>query len=151
MTHTTPPVTVIPAAGGEHLDVFGGPMVVKSDGTRIGFYLAEMPVPPGYGVPPHVHEQDDEAFHILEGELTLVGDGGEMKAGPGANVLLPRGRMHGFRNDTNRTVRVLVVADRGQHVTEMFRHFDRAGRTAGGRLQPTEIVEISRQYGVHMV
>jgi hypothetical protein len=32
----------------------------------------------------------------------------------------------------------------------MFRHFDRAGRTARGGLTPQEITAIAAQYGVRM-
>ena len=60
--------------------------------------LGEQFVPPGYGVPPHVHEIDDELFFLLEGELILTGPDGETTVRQGACVPLPRGVPHGFRN-----------------------------------------------------
>ena len=140
---TVRPATVIPPGGGEVLDALGAPMIVKADGGTPGPFFAEHPVPPGYAVPPHVHAVDDELFYILEGELTLLTDGGEVKAGPGATVLLPRGGRHGFRNDTAGTVRMLVVCTPGLQAAEMFRHFDRARPTA-----PDAVVGICAQYGV---
>jgi quercetin dioxygenase-like cupin family protein len=45
----------------------------------------------------HVHEAEDDAFYILEGELTFQLSDGEHQAGPGTFVLVPPGVEHGFR------------------------------------------------------
>ena len=61
------------------------------------------------GEPPiHVHEREDEVFHVLQGEMTFVCGGREIHAGPGATAFLPRGLPHGFRVDTE-VARVLCV------------------------------------------
>jgi uncharacterized cupin superfamily protein len=52
-------------------------------------------------------------FHILEGELTLLGANGERRVGPGATAHLPAGSRHGFRNDTAARVRFLVMLHPG--------------------------------------
>src|SRR5215831_8222344 len=44
----------------------------------------------------HVHRSDDEAWHVLEGELTFrFGDRTET-AGPGATVFVPAGTPHTY-------------------------------------------------------
>jgi len=131
----------------ETLDVLGAPMIVKSAGD-VAMFLADHPVPPGYFVPPHRHEGDDELLFVVDGELTLIGEAGETKAGPGTAATFIRGQLHGFRNDTDRTVRLVVAATPGVQAAEMFRHFDRAGRETGRPLEPEEIVAIAGQYGV---
>jgi quercetin dioxygenase-like cupin family protein len=144
---------VVPPAQGEVLDVFGATMVVKADPAALGVFLVEQTVPPGYCVPPHLHEVDDELFYMLEGELTLLdASGGEAgRIGPGATARLPHGKVHGFRNDGAAPARCLVLARPGLQAAEMFRHFDRAGRAAGAAgLAPPEIVAICAQYGVRM-
>jgi mannose-6-phosphate isomerase-like protein (cupin superfamily) len=143
-------VTVIAPDAGERLDVFGAPMIVKTDGGPLGFYLAEHPIPPGYFVPLHVHDEDDEAFYIVRGELTLMTAKGESTAGPGSLILLPRGEAHGFRNDTDYTVIFLSVCRPGVQAIEMFRHYDRARRAAAAALPPSEIAAIANEYGVQM-
>ncbi len=130
----------------EIIDVFGAPLFVLSDGAATPIVLGEQHVPPGYGVPLHVHDVDDELFLVLEGELTLAGPDGETVAGPGACIPLPRGVPHGFRNATARPARMLVALTPGIQALEMFRQFDRAGRARP--LQPTDIVSIAGQYGV---
>lgn len=144
-------VTVVAPAAGERLDIFGALMIVKTDGSALGFSLAEHPTPPGYFVPPHVHDDDDEAFYITQGELTLITDKGESKAGPGSFILLPRGALHGFRNDTDRTVTFLTICRPGVQATEMFRHYDRTSRAATAPLPRSEIAAIAGEYGVHIV
>jgi quercetin dioxygenase-like cupin family protein len=57
----------------------------------------------------HVHDDEDDAFYILSGELTFVLGGEEVRAPAGTFVLVPPGVEHGFRNDTSEAVRILNV------------------------------------------
>jgi len=47
----------------------------------------------------HRHEHTDEVFDVLEGEGTLLIDGGEVRGVPGMIVYVPAGVEHGFRAD----------------------------------------------------
>jgi quercetin dioxygenase-like cupin family protein len=143
-------IAKLPVGGGEVLDVFGARMVVKADPARFGVFLGEHVIPPGYVVPLHVHTAEDELFYGLEGELTLLAPDGEHRLLPGETAHLPAGSRHGFRNNTEATVRILVVARPGLQGVEMFRHLDRAGRAASADLTPPEIIAICDQYGVRM-
>ena len=127
----------------EALNVLGAPMIVKREA---GLFLAEHPIPPGYFVPPHRHADDDEMLYVMEGELTLIGEAGESRAAAGSCLQFERGALHGFRNDTASTVKLLVIAQPGVQAAEMFRHFDRAAKQAP--LAPTDIVAIASEYGV---
>jgi len=44
----------------------------------------------------HVHHSDDEAWHVLEGELTFRYAGRTETAGPGMTVFVPAGVAHTF-------------------------------------------------------
>jgi quercetin dioxygenase-like cupin family protein len=57
----------------------------------------------------HTHDDEDDAFYVLEGELTFIVDGEDVDAPQGTFVLIPPGVEHGFRNDTEATVRILNV------------------------------------------
>jgi mannose-6-phosphate isomerase-like protein (cupin superfamily) len=57
----------------------------------------------------HVHTVEDDAFYILEGELTFVVDDGEVEAGPGTFVLVPPGVPHTFMNRGDAVVRLINV------------------------------------------
>ncbi len=52
--------------------------------------------PAGFGPPLHRHERDDEAFYLLEGELSLDCGDKHFTAGPGDFMLLPRRIPHTF-------------------------------------------------------
>ena len=54
-------------------------------------------VPPGVVAPPHVHENEEEAFFVLEGDLVFWLGDDEIEAPPGTYVYIPPGVRHGFR------------------------------------------------------
>lgn len=141
-------VEAMPPDAGEVLNVLGGPMTVKQDGSN-GLYLAEHTAPPGYAVPLHVHDEDDETFWILDGILTPFVAGGEHRAGPGSCVVLPRGVPHGFRNDSATPVRLLVMCTPGRRIAAMFRALDHL--TTSGALTGESIGAVCGQYGVRML
>jgi uncharacterized cupin superfamily protein len=138
-------ISIVAPDGGEAINVLGAAMIVKSES---GALVAEHIVPPGYFVPPHSHDHDDEMFFMLDGRLTLLDGAREIAIGPGETAKFERGALHGFRNDTDGDVRFLVVCTPGVRAAEMFRHFDRAARNAP--LTPDALVGICAQYGVRI-
>ena len=78
-----------------------------ADTPRFNFAIIEIVA--GRELEPHVHETEDDAFYILEGELTFIFDGRQVSAGPGAFVLVPPGVEHAFRNDGPDSVRMLNI------------------------------------------
>jgi quercetin dioxygenase-like cupin family protein len=84
---------------------------VKATGesTNGAFGLIEQLIPAGFASPYHVHHAEDEAFYVLEGELTFISEGRKSKAGPSAYIFGPREIPHGFRVEGNAPARVLVL------------------------------------------
>lgn len=83
------------------------------------YALMEAIVSPGGGPPPHVHTREEEAFFLLEGEITfwLGEERHVLSAGMFANV--PTGLRHAFRNEAAQPARMLIlVAPAG--LEEMF-------------------------------
>jgi quercetin dioxygenase-like cupin family protein len=83
---------------GEKLWFLGGLVTVKATAAGTGGRVAvlEHLVPRGAGSPLHVHHDEDEWFHVLEGELTVWVSGEAHVAGPGGFVFLPKGIPHTF-------------------------------------------------------
>jgi len=77
--------------------------------TGGAFFMAEVLVPPGGGPPLHVHQREEESFHLLEGTLTIQAGGKTLTASSGDFVYLPRGVAHSFRNTGNVDAKFLVV------------------------------------------
>jgi quercetin dioxygenase-like cupin family protein len=64
---------------------------------------------PGRRLEAHTHPDEDDAFYILEGELTFELGGEDVRAPAGTFVLVPPGVEHGFRNDGLAPVRILNI------------------------------------------
>lgn len=62
----------------------------------------------GLEPPPHIHADEDEAFYVLEGEITYYIDGRPVHATPGTYVYAPRGIEHTFSLQTEEA-KVLVT------------------------------------------
>ena len=84
-----------------------------SEKTRGAYRLIEQVIPVGFASPYHVHRAEDEAFYILEGEVSFVCDRQWLKAGPGAYVFGPRDIPHGFRVEGTAPARILVLTTPG--------------------------------------
>ena len=63
---------------------------------------------PGGAAPPlHVHQREDEAFYVLEGEYRILIGDDVIKASPGAWVWGPRAVPHGYQ----------IHSERGRHLS----------------------------------
>jgi mannose-6-phosphate isomerase-like protein (cupin superfamily) len=86
---------------GARVEVMGARITVKATGADTGgaYGCLEYVAPPAFaGPPPHLHRAMEEAFVVLEGELTLRLGDREVVAGPGAFVQVARGTPHAFAN-----------------------------------------------------
>lgn len=81
--------------------------------TGGAFGLVHMEVAIGHGPPLHIHRAQDEAFWILEGQLTVRCGDEEFAAGPGAFVYTPRGVPHTFRLEGDAPAKLLVLLTPG--------------------------------------
>jgi uncharacterized cupin superfamily protein len=82
--------------------------VVRPLSDQVG--IVEGEVPPGGGFQiPHWHEDLDEVFYVLEGEVEFLLDGGWRRASAGTTIFVPAGTVHAFRNASNRPARQLVI------------------------------------------
>jgi mannose-6-phosphate isomerase-like protein (cupin superfamily) len=77
------------------------------DTPRFNFGIIEMA--PGRGIEEHVHENEDDSFYILEGEMTFFLGDETAIAPPGTFVLVPPGVSHGFRNEGRVPARMLNI------------------------------------------
>ncbi|MDX8443139.1 cupin domain-containing protein [Mesorhizobium australafricanum] len=84
-------------------------------GGLVDFGVNLMTLPPGgWSSQRHWHSQEDELVYVLEGELTLVEDGGEtpLKAGDCATFAKNSGNGHHMINRSSVTARHLEVGSR---------------------------------------
>ena len=79
----------------------------SADTPRFTFAMIEIVA--GRELEAHVHDDEDDAFYILEGEMTFLFGDRSVAAPPGTFVLVPPGVEHGFRNDGEGPVRMLNI------------------------------------------
>jgi mannose-6-phosphate isomerase-like protein (cupin superfamily) len=98
-------------------------VITPGTGTRVGnveflalsehtprFNVSIVTMAPGReGPSAHAHDDEDDAFYVLDGELRFVVDGREVSAPAGTFVLVPPGVVHTFRNPTTSPVRMLNI------------------------------------------
>jgi quercetin dioxygenase-like cupin family protein len=85
-------------------------LIVKANAEQTGgaFTLIDNVGPPGDS-PFHVHQNEDEAFYVLEGEITVYVGDEKIKADPGTWVYGPREIPHGFRIGGTSPARFLLL------------------------------------------
>ena len=97
------PIIVAPGAGHRVGNVEF--LARTTDTPRFTFGIIEIAA--GRELEQHVHGEEDDAFYILEGEMTFTFADETAAAPPGTFVLVPPGVTHGFRNDGATPVRML--------------------------------------------
>src|SRR5256885_5242108 len=103
---------IVAAGTGRRFRVGPNELTVKA-GPETGHTLAtvfESTLPPGGGYPvPHVHDEYEEVFYVLEGEIEYrIGE--HWTAAPaGTTVCVPPGTVHAFRNASPHPARHLAL------------------------------------------
>jgi quercetin dioxygenase-like cupin family protein len=105
--------------------------LASGEDTGGSYALIHAEVPPGGGPPPHTHRREDEAFYVLEGELSVQADGHTLPATPGAWITLPKGSRHFFRNTGASTARMLILVT----PSGLEKFFAEVGREATSRAE----------------
>lgn len=75
--------------------------------------VVEHYMPFGMSPPLHVHRNEDEVFHILEGSLRIQINGVESVAHAGQTVMAPKGVPHSFRVESAQGARCLTITSGG--------------------------------------
>lgn len=73
------------------------------------FSLFDLSVSPQTGPPPHIHNDQDEAFYVLDGKIQLTLGNQTIAAPPGTFAYVPRGRRHRFQNLGTTPARMLAL------------------------------------------
>lgn len=85
----------------------GYQLILRGSDTDGRYELMRFLVPPGVGPPPHMHEYEDECFHVVSGRLSIQRGEEKLRAEVGDSVHLPRGFPHAFVNDSDEVTDML--------------------------------------------
>lgn len=154
MTH---PFTLRPPTEGRTIAVTGDVyrFLVTGDETNGRYAMWEAVVPPGGGPPPHVHSREVEGFYVLDGEIAFTVNGERLVATAGTFASMPPGTPHSFKNETDRTAKMLLmVAPAG--LEQMF--FETGvpvptGTTTAApptKVEIAKLLEVAPKYGIEI-
>ncbi|WP_029037883.1 cupin domain-containing protein [Salinimicrobium xinjiangense] len=134
---------------GKKLNVLGDQMIIKLTGkdTNNQFTLVQDQIEPGVGIPLHVHDNENEIFRVLEGELEIgVGDQKRiLKAGDLG--FAPRGIPHYWRAVGDKK----VLMDTSVFPAGLENMFSELGNLPSGPPDFAKIVDICGKYGVRFL
>ncbi|MDV6034254.1 MAG: cupin domain-containing protein [Phycisphaera sp. RhM] len=124
----------------------------ETDGKYVTF---EAVVPPGSGPPPHRHSREEESFLVLEGEMTFQLGDKRFVAGEGTFLNMPVGSLHCFKNESDKTARLLIsLAPAG--LEEMFfevgQPLPNEAETAPppNEIEMNKLLEAAPRYGIEI-
>ncbi len=139
---------VVPAGQGRGFPgPTGAPMTVMLDAAATGgaYSVLEYRHAPGTpGPPPHVHHEHEEAFRVLEGELTL--DAGEqtLTLRAGDYAMVPRGTVHRPYNTGPVPVRFLFITSPA--MDGFFAEMAALNAATGGSPSAAELIELGGRW-----
>jgi quercetin dioxygenase-like cupin family protein len=131
---------------------------VRHDEGEDGISVMETLAPHGDSPPLHVHQTEDETFHMLEGELRVRAGDTEVKIGAGETILASKGVPHTYRVESREGARWLVITRRGdfeRFVHALSRPAERPELPAAqGPLTPEQantLAAAAREHGIELV
>lgn len=145
------------AEEGERLWIAGDTLWLKATAADTGgaYTLVEILAVPGGGPPPHIHDNEDESFYVLDGAFELVIGDRTLRAGPGTFAFVPRGTVHRFRCAGERPGRLLALFTPGG-IEGFFRAAGQPTR-GNGPAPAIDADEVARteeagtRFGLHVV
>jgi mannose-6-phosphate isomerase-like protein (cupin superfamily) len=111
--------------------------------TNSMYSLTEIIASPGDSTPVHIHHNEDEHFHVLEGTLRFLYGDKMLDVSAGKTLTVLRGVEHAWGNATAVPVRMLITFTPGG-CEEALREIALAG-------DDVDLMAISKHYGVSVV
>ena len=141
--------------GGELLSWMGDPrrLMVTGEATGGAYALAEIVSAPQGIVPLHVHHREDEAFYVLDGEVTFTVGEQVFDAGAGSFAFGPRDVPHRY-DVTSPSARMLMLfspAGFEGFIRETSEPSDRPVATVLEDLDMELVAEIAARYGAEVL
>lgn len=138
---------------GQAIWFLGSLMVVKADGqnTEGRFDLLESTMPSGYGPPRHKHDAD-EAWYVLEGDVTFYAGDAVVAADRGSWVFAPRNVEHTFKVGPHgaRFLAFAFPAGFGEFVKEFGAPASTRAIPPAGPVDAERLAAIARKYGIEI-
>jgi quercetin dioxygenase-like cupin family protein len=100
-------------------------MKARAEDTGGALGLVDATLYRGFGPPLHVHNREDEAFYVIEGEVRFRQGTEDFVGGPGSWVWGPRGVPHTFKVESERARALILVTPAAALLSPALRLFTR--------------------------
>lgn len=136
---------VLGATDGERMFNSSGEVVIKVDPSRSSNDLAlgTQLVPPGVGIPRHVHDYWDEVIYVLDGGGIVTLNDEQVPLQKGATIFVPKGTWHGFENPDTDLFILWLAPSPGQ--AEFFRAISSRPGEPAKNLSREQVMAIRQQ------
>ncbi len=143
---------VLDDGDGEALRFAGALMTLKASGdqTEGRFALIDQTAPPDYAAPLHVHQDEDEAWYVLEGEAEFFCGERRFTAAAGAWVFLPKAVPHSFRVGAD-GARLLTLTAPSRFADFVREAGEPASQESGAPMDVAALAAIASRYGIEIV
>jgi uncharacterized RmlC-like cupin family protein len=157
---------VLPPGSGRPLGASGMTLKVGAERT-VRWSVFEAAVGPGFDVGAHFHDEAEELFYVLDGELDLLAfeprvrtsgtwqswesEAGHkvVRGGPGSLMYVPAGCPHAFANPGPDPARMLFLAAPAGHEHYILEIAEILA--AGGPPDQRAIVAVRERHGIHQL
>lgn len=142
--------TVATAGQGKIFNVLGHSItaLLSEQTTGGNYYVFECITPPGHGIPPHVHDREDEIISIVEGEYSVMIGDKRFHAKKGDICFFPKHIPHSFQNISTKAGTTLWTVIPGSNFEEFF---DKLGALPAGEPNLEVVAKIFSDYGMEIL
>lgn len=135
---------------GRRLNILGHSFNIKLQRREIeGHYNAvEIITPSGLGIPPHIHDREDEMIYVVEGEFMITLGEENFIAGPGSEIFFPKHVQHAFQNIGRVPGKTLWTIVPGGNVEDFFEELNELPVEAPGM---SKVIEIFANYEMQIL
>ena len=116
----------------------------EAEKTERAWSLMEVALPKHSGPPPH-HHPWDEAYYVVEGDVSFSLNGQEKLVKAGDFVYAPGGTLHGFHGASEKPAR-MIIFDAPAHAESFFREVDREVK---GPADMAKVPSIGDRHQIH--
>lgn len=151
LTQTKEALVIGADEGRKKMNVMGHAVTVKLTKSETGgeYYVFEVVSPPGAGIPPHVHRNEDEVIQVLEGEYEIQLGDQTYQVSRNGLIHFPRRIPHGFRNVGTNPGRTFWTVIPGANFEKFF---DELGALPADRPPDLgKVAEIFNRYDIDLL
>jgi quercetin dioxygenase-like cupin family protein len=119
-TITAKPRMISSKQGDKYIIMGHGVTVKVHSGDGNNNFVFELTTPPGAGIPPHIHTNEDEVLYVLQGEFEVMIGGDVFKATMGDCLNFVRNIPHAYTNTGTADAKTLWYVSPGRSFENFF-------------------------------